>query len=291
MEHGRPERPACTCHLSTADEPARGGSRVRIAAVSMHVCMQSSVGAEQDLLASALAGGGRWLDVVGPHLRVGLHVVLAADVSGAAQGALHGFRARYPGVRVVVRDDVLRAVVPVPSAEPVEIRRTVRGIAERYRWAAGFSAVRADIDSRGLAEAEVALRVAQLFGVPAALGYESLGAYRYLAPLLDHIDPDEEQARAVASLVDYDQRRGTQLLETLDCVLDRRGSAVAAARDLTVHVNTVRQRLNRIKDLTGVGLAGQDLTELSLAVKLGRLRLDARLWRARTMATSCAVEL
>jgi DNA-binding PucR family transcriptional regulator len=41
-----------------------------------------------------------------------------------------------------------------------------------------------------------------------------------------------------------------------------------------VHVNTLRQRLDRIESLTGLDLAGEDLLALQLAIKLARLRRD-----------------
>jgi DNA-binding PucR family transcriptional regulator len=44
------------------------------------------------------------------------------------------------------------------------------------------------------------------------------------------------------------------------------------ARALTVHPNTLRQRLERIETLTGLDLASADLLALELAVKLARLR-------------------
>jgi hypothetical protein len=45
-----------------------------------------------------------------------------------------------------------------------------------------------------------------------------------------------------------------------------------AARALTVHPNTLRQRLERIETLTGLDLARADLLAHELAIKLARLR-------------------
>jgi DNA-binding PucR family transcriptional regulator len=39
-----------------------------------------------------------------------------------------------------------------------------------------------------------------------------------------------------------------------------------------VHVNTLRQRLDRVESLTGLELAREDLLALQLAIKLARLQ-------------------
>jgi DNA-binding PucR family transcriptional regulator len=45
----------------------------------------------------------------------------------------------------------------------------------------------------------------------------------------------------------------------------------ASARALYVHPNTVRQRLQRIEQVTGLDLGSEDLLSLELALKLARL--------------------
>jgi len=78
--------------------------------------------------------------------------------------------------------------------------------------------------------------------------------------------------RAVRRLADYDRERRTQLLDTLERYLRDRRSIATTARALYVHPNTLRQRLNRIEELSGLDLANEDLLSLELAVKLARLR-------------------
>jgi DNA-binding PucR family transcriptional regulator len=72
--------------------------------------------------------------------------------------------------------------------------------------------------------------------------------------------------------MEYDRRRRTQLVQTLEQYLRDRRSIVTTARALYVHPNTLRQRLERIETLTGLDLATEDLLSLELAVKLARLR-------------------
>ena len=65
------------------------------------------------------------------------------------------------------------------------------------------------------------------------------------------------------------------LIETLAAYLERAGTLEGAARELFVHPNTVRYRLKRITDLTGLSPSDpRDAWSLRLALGLGRLADD-----------------
>lgn len=91
---------------------------------------------------------------------------------------------------------------------------------------------------------------------------------RYPAPGAGGPPPDERQA---AALDRYDNERRRELLATLECFLGARSSIAATARALFIHPNTLRQRLDRVAELTGLDLATEDLLSLELAVKRHRL--------------------
>ena len=84
--------------------------------------------------------------------------------------------------------------------------------------------------------------------------------------------PHDRLCEAVERLLDYDERRETQLLGTLEQYLADRRVGTTTARKLFIHANTLRQRLDRIQKLTELDLATEDLLSLELAVKLVRLR-------------------
>ena len=138
-----------------------------------------------------------------------------------------------------------------------------------------MSAVRAGADGagHGLREARDAGAVARaLSPAGGALAYDALGAYRYLVHLALDDAPHDRLCEAVERLLEYDERRETQLLGTLEQYLaDRRVGTTTAAK-LFIHANTLRQRLDRIEKLTGLELATEDLLSLELALKLVRLR-------------------
>ncbi|GID98048.1 PucR family transcriptional regulator [Amorphoplanes digitatis] len=67
-------------------------------------------------------------------------------------------------------------------------------------------------------------------------------------------------------------RAGGGLLETLDAFFAAGGVLESAARELFVHPNTVRYRLRRVAEVTGLSpLDGRDAFALRLALAIGRL--------------------
>ena len=139
------------------------------------------------------------------------------------------------------------------------------GVSEAQRTPAGIG--------QGLREAADAARIAVLLRDEGeAVLYRDTGAYRYLVDMLDSGGPHDHLRAAVDEIAAYDRERGSQLLVTLDEYLSHGRSVAATARALFIHVNTLRQRLDRIETLTGLKLADEDLLALQLAVKLGRVR-------------------
>jgi len=66
-------------------------------------------------------------------------------------------------------------------------------------------------------------------------------------------------------------RHRSQLLLTLEEYLKRRGNIAQAAQTLYVHPNTLRQRLRRIQDLTGLDVQHEDWLMVEIELKLLRL--------------------
>lgn len=62
----------------------------------------------------------------------------------------------------------------------------------------------------------------------------------------------------LASLLDYDRRRGGELTETLRAWLDAFGDVAEAAERVNVHQNTFRYRLRRISEVSGLDLGDSD---------------------------------
>jgi GAF domain-containing protein len=184
-------------------------------------------------------------------------------------------RALEAGALVDPGRDALRGLLPVPAgADPGDVG-ALRELGASEGVAIGVSSVRCGGDGAGrsLRQAQDAAAIARaLTPGGGALAYDGLGAYRYLVHLALDDAPHDRLCEAVERLLDYDERRETQLLATLEQYLaDRRVGTTTAAK-LFIHANTLRQRLDRIEKLTGLDLATEDLLSLELAVKLVRLR-------------------
>jgi GAF domain-containing protein len=196
-----------------------------------------------------------------------------------AERAEAALRRLVPGALCDAGSDRVRALLPLAGgATPRELTALDAVLAELGSdngLALGRSDPHrgADEGDQGLREAADAARVSVALSEGGGmLAYRELGAYRYLVHLLGEETPGDPYLDAVRTIAAYDRRRGSQLVMTLEQYLADRRSVTETARALTVHPNTLRQRLDRIETLTGLELATADLLALELAVKLARLQ-------------------
>lgn len=148
------------------------------------------------------------------------------------------------------------------------LRRTVGGtvlvVAERavnHDWARAFSLA------------------SRCGSVMRALGHTDLGAttgrYALYAMVFDPErvrELDRFIRESIGPLLDYDRRRGTDLVDTLGAYFDHRANVAATARALHVHVNTLLKRLDRAGDVLGLDLRHENDLELRLGLRLHQLR-------------------
>jgi DNA-binding PucR family transcriptional regulator len=155
-----------------------------------------------------------------------------------------------------------------------ELLHACRELGSRTRAAIGVSQMRsvAAEASRAYREALDAATIGRaLLREGGAIAYPQLGAYRYLVHIAADDAPRDPMRAAVDTLIAYDRRRRSSLLDTLERYLAERRSVIESSRALFIHPNTLRQRLARIEELTGVELDQADLLSLELAIKLARL--------------------
>ena len=216
------------------------------------------------------------------------HVVVALSRSDAAAHPSHAAGAwseaaakvessiayRMPGVWFDRTERAVRLLVPAPEgAERIEadIEEMV-GASNGLVLSVGISDPCADVAGYPAAfeEAAAAAEIGGLLrGGPGVSTFRNLGAYRYVLSSPD-LGRDADRQR-LDRLVDYDERRGTTLLGTLERYLDERGNVVGTARALYIHPNTLRQRLERIERESGLDLERDDWLSLAIAVKVVRL--------------------
>ena len=126
---------------------------------------------------------------------------------------------------------------------------------------------------RAGAEALLAANVAEARRLT-SLSFEETGAYRLLLPAMSE-DPAELQGffdETVATLVAYDEQYETELVRTLETFLDADGNVARTAEKLFTHRHTIRYRLDRVRELSGLDVASSDGRErLSLGLKAMRV--------------------
>jgi sugar diacid utilization regulator len=126
---------------------------------------------------------------------------------------------------------------------------------------------------RAGAEALMAANVAEARGAQ-RISFEETGAYRLLLPAMSE-DPGELQRfhdETVAPLIEYDDQYETALVRTLESFLAADGNVAKTAEKLFTHRHTIRYRLDRVRELTGLDVGSTDGRErLSLGLKSMRV--------------------
>jgi PucR C-terminal helix-turn-helix domain/GGDEF-like domain len=191
----------------------------------------------------------------------------------AARGALVGW---------VEVNSAHELAVLVPGTEPDVIRRVIDAVAAElggglsgFQTAVASSRVVSDpVDlHRAAAEAVLTANVAEARGA-ATLTFEETGSYRLLLTAISE-DPSELQRffdETVAPLIAYDEQYETELVRTLDTFLDEDANVARTAERLFTHRHTIRYRLERVRELTGLDVSSTDGRErLGLGLKAMRV--------------------
>src|SRR5438270_5169660 len=124
-------------------------------------------------------------------------------------------------------------------------------------------------------EALIAANVAEGNAERPSLAFEEMGAYRLVLSMMSE-DPAELQrfyAETVEPLVAYDEQyENSQLVRTLESYFEADGNIAATAQVLYTHRHTIRYRLERVRDLTGLDVGSTEGREqLSLGLKAMRV--------------------
>jgi sugar diacid utilization regulator len=124
-------------------------------------------------------------------------------------------------------------------------------------------------------EAEVALEIGHRIHGPSSVStFEGTGTYKLLFRVLQE-NPEELEtfySETLEPVVRYDSRYGTELVHTLTTYLDNDASTVKTATGLFAHRHTIRYRLDRVGELTGLDVdKSEDREQLTLGIKAMQL--------------------
>jgi sugar diacid utilization regulator len=172
----------------------------------------------------------------------------------------------YPGLRLSsMRGDWLVAIAG--DLDTRAVRKLVNDLAAagrqlwpRLRLTWGVSQRHADAFElpRAFGEAKIALSAAHRLGNENVFLYEELGIVRLL--LGSGKDPDLRVfiQEVTGPLADYDRGNNGALIRTLRAFFDADCSQKVAAERLFIHHKTLRYRIRRIEELTGLDLSRHD---------------------------------
>ncbi len=124
-------------------------------------------------------------------------------------------------------------------------------------------------------EAEVALEIGHRIHGPSSVStFEGTGTYKLLFRVFQE-NPEELVAfyeETLEPVVRYDSRYSTELVQTLVTYLGNDASTVRTASDLFAHRHTIRYRLDRVGELTGLDVdKSEDRERLTLGIKAMQL--------------------
>lgn len=135
---------------------------------------------------------------------------------------------------------------------------------------------------RGFAEANEALQMGQNLNQskgnglklqPSVTHFNDLGVYRYLYKIARMDDLRDVYQDQIAQIDSYDQRKNTDLLDTLETYLECAGNLTKTSDRLFVHRNTLIQRLERLQSLCNIDLQERsNWLTLQVAIKVYKLR-------------------
>ncbi|HZD01480.1 MAG TPA: helix-turn-helix domain-containing protein [Actinomycetes bacterium] len=108
-------------------------------------------------------------------------------------------------------------------------------------------------------EAQMALSIQAGSGVADGVtSFDQLGVYRVLSRVQDTDEVERFVRDWLHALLDYDERKRSELVKTLFVYLECGGSYDATAKALVVHRSTLKYRLQRIRELSGHDLNDPD---------------------------------
>jgi sugar diacid utilization regulator len=153
------------------------------------------------------------------------------------------------------------AIVTAGLADWEKLRRSIMSdLGGQCHIGVGGPCARPSELPRSLREACLALRLQKtLLPGSAACEYPKLGIFRMLAAIPDLTDVNKFIREWLGSLLDYDDRKGAELVHTLTQYLEHGGNYDATAAELSVHKSTLKYRLQRIRELTGLELNDPDV--------------------------------
>ncbi|WP_353094581.1 PucR family transcriptional regulator ligand-binding domain-containing protein [Tissierella praeacuta] len=125
---------------------------------------------------------------------------------------------------------------------------------------------------KGFQDAVRAVRIGKVITSKKIVTFDELGIFKILSQdtLVDELE--DFYNSTLKPLVDYDNKKSTELVKTLDVYFKNNGNLTRISEQLFTHYNTILYRINRISEITGMDLEDHNhRLNLEIAIKIKAL--------------------
>ncbi|NMM64002.1 PucR family transcriptional regulator [Clostridium sp. P21] len=105
--------------------------------------------------------------------------------------------------------------------------------------------------------------------------FKDMGIYKVIVPFLNEIWLKDFCTNIISDLKSYDEKCNTEIFGTAVKYIENQGNIKKTAKNLCQHENTIRYRINKMKEILGMEkLNGDFYEQLSFAIKINNLLKD-----------------
>lgn len=125
--------------------------------------------------------------------------------------------------------------------------------------------------ARGINESFYAANISEISDGSKIL-YKDIGIYKIIMPNINEVWINEFYEEIILPLKRYDEKYNTQILTTAIKYIENDGNVKKTSENLFQHDNTIRYRINKMKEILGMeNLDGSFYEQLSIAIKIYKI--------------------
>lgn len=126
--------------------------------------------------------------------------------------------------------------------------------------------------NKSFSDALKTIRTGKVLTDKRVVTYDELGIFKILCQDFLTEELEDFYNGTLKSLVDYDEKKSTELVKTLESYYEHNGNLKKMSDALYTHYNTILYRINRINEITGMNLDDpNDRLNLEIALKIKEL--------------------
>lgn len=126
---------------------------------------------------------------------------------------------------------------------------------------------------KGLNESFYAAKTCEIFENSTTF-FKDIGIFKILLPFIDEVWINDFYKEIINPLKSYDEKYNTQIFNTAVKYIENEGNVKKTSQALFQHDNTIRYRINKMKEILGMeNLDGSFYEQLSIAVKIYKINL------------------